>query len=371
MRLPPVVGLVVLMAAGCGGGAAPQPPRHEDGEVRVGAIISQTGVYAALGDEMERAMRLYLEEHGGELGGRPARLVVADDGGTAEQGRRAARELIERDRVDVITGLLASPVAEAVVAEAGRTPVVVANAGADDLGGPGVFRVSFTNHAHGHAAGRYAAQAHGRRPAVLMASDYSAGVETLDGFEEGYGAGKLERVLTPYGRTPDLAPYLARIPAEAELLYAFYAGGEAVAFAKAFRQLGYDARIDLLTCQNLTDEDVLAAVGPDAEGIVSVGLYAPGLENPENTAFVAKWQTRTGRNPSVVAVQSWDAMSLVDRAAARGGDLTAELGGVGELPSPRGPLRLDPATHDPVQNWYARQYQNGTNRVIATVPPKE
>ncbi|MFD2357439.1 ABC transporter substrate-binding protein [Nonomuraea ferruginea] len=74
-------------------------------------------------------MRLYLEEHGGELGGRPARLVVADDGGTAEQGRRAARELIERDRVDVITGLLASPVAEAVVAEAGRTPVVVANAG--------------------------------------------------------------------------------------------------------------------------------------------------------------------------------------------------------------------------------------------------
>lgn len=370
MRLPPVVGLVVLMVAGCGG-AAPQPARYADGEVRVGAIISQTGVYAMLGDEMEQAMRLYLEEHGGELGGRPARLVVADDGGTAERGRLAVRELVERDRVDVITGLLASPVAEAVVAEARGTPVVVANAGADELGGPGVFRVSFTNHAHGHAAGRYAAATYGRRPAVLMASDYSAGVETLDGFEEGYGAGQLERVLTPYGKTPDLAPYLARIPPEAELLYAFYAGGEAVAFAKAFKQLGYDTRIDLLTCQNLTDEDVLAAIGPDAEGIVSVGLYAPALGNPENTAFVSKWRTRTGRNPSAVAVQSWDAMRLVDRAAARGGDLTAALGGIGELPSPRGTLRLDPATHDPVQNWYVRQYQNGTNRVIATLPPKE
>jgi len=149
---------------------------------------------------------------------------------------------------------------------------------------------------------------------VLMASDYSAGIETLDGFEEGYGAGELPRILTPYGRTPDLAPYLERIPRDAELLYAFYAGGEAVAFAKAFRQLGYDARIDLLTCQHLTDEDVLSAVGRDAEGIVSVAAYAPGLENPENTAFVAKWQTRTGQNPSVVAVQSWDAMRLVDLA---------------------------------------------------------
>ncbi|MGI5267837.1 ABC transporter substrate-binding protein [Nonomuraea sp. CA-218870] len=371
MRLPPVVGLVVLMAAGCGGGSAPQPSQQEDGEVRVGVIVSQTGVFAMLGDEMEQAMRLFLEASGGELGGRPARLVVADDGGTPGQGRQAARRLIERDRVDVITGLLASPVAEAVVDEARGTPVVVANAGADELGGPGVFRVSFTNHEHGHAAGRYAAEAHGRRPAVLMASDYSGGVETLDGFEEGYGAGKLARILTPYGRTLDLAPYLARIPPEAELLYAFYAGGEAVTFAKAFKQLGYDARIDLLTGQNLMDEDVLAAVGPDAEGIVSVGLYAPALENPENTAFVARWQTRTGQNPSVVAVQSWDAMRLLDRAAARGGDLMTELGRVGELPSPRGALRLHPATHDPVQNWYARQYQNGTNRVIATIPPKE
>jgi branched-chain amino acid transport system substrate-binding protein len=373
MRLPPVVGLVVLLAAGCGGGAAPQPAQHEDGEIRVGAIISQTGVYAMLGDEMEQAMRLYLEENGGELGGRPARLVVADDGGSAEQGRRAAARLIERDRVDVITGLLASPVAEAVTDHARNagTPVVVANAGADGLGGPGVYRVSFTNHEHGHAAGRYAAEQYAGRRVVLMASDYSAGIETLDGFEEGYGAGELPRILTPYGRTPDLAPYLERIPRDAELLYAFYAGGEAVAFAKAFRQLGYDARIDLLTCQHLTDEDVLSAVGRDAEGIVSVAAYAPGLENPENTAFVAKWQTRTGQNPSVVAVQSWDAMRLVDLAVARGGDLTTALDRVRALPSPRGTLRLDPGTHDPVQNWYARQYQNGTNRVIATIPPKE
>ncbi|GGT21055.1 ABC transporter substrate-binding protein [Nonomuraea spiralis] len=359
-----VLGLVALMVAGCGGSV---PLAAEDEPVRVGAIISQTGVYATLGDDMETAMQLYLDDHGGLLGGRPARLVVADDASSPEIGAEQARKLIDGG-ADVLTGLIASPVAVSVVKEAaGDIPVVIANAGADQLGGPGVFRVSYTNRAHGYAAGRYAAEHYAGQDVALMASDYSAGVETLDGFAEGYGAGPLKRILTPFGGQADLEPYLARIPRGARLLYAFYAGGEAIAFVKAFKRFG-DARIKLLACQNLADEDVLRAVGRDAEGMVSVGLWSPALENPDNAAFVARWRARTGRNPSAVALQSWDAMRLVDRAAAAGGDLTRALAGVGELDGPRGPFKLD-AAHDPVQNWYVRQYQNGVNRIIATIPP--
>ncbi|MGN9843038.1 ABC transporter substrate-binding protein [Nonomuraea sp. H19] len=367
MRVP-VLGLVVLMVAGCGGSLP--PPDEDNPPVKVGAIISQTGVYAMLGDDMETAMRLYLDDHGDTLGGHPATLVVADDAGNPEEGQKQARRLIEDERVDVITGLIASPVAEAVVKAAGRTPVVIANAGADALGGPNVFRVSYTNHAQGYAAGRYAAERYGRRNVVLMASDYSAGIETLGGFTDGYGAQPLKRILTPYGSPADLAPYLAQIPPQAELLYAFYAGAEAVMFARAFKQLGYDARIELLTSQNLTDEDVLRAIGPDAEGITSVGMYSPALDNPDNAAFVAGWRARTGRTPSAVALQSWDAMRLIDAALDGGRDLARELAEVGELAGPRGPFRLD-ARHNPVQNWYVRQYQNGVNRVIATIPPQQ
>ncbi|UBU13209.1 ABC transporter substrate-binding protein [Nonomuraea gerenzanensis] len=370
MRAPvlglPVVGLAVLMAAGCGGTVP--PPDEDTLPVKIGAIISQTGVYAMLGDDMETAMRLYLDDHGGRLGGRRAELLVADDAGVPEQARKEARRLIDAEEVDVLTGLIASPVAVSVVEEAGRTPVVVANAGADELDGPNVFRVSYTNHAHGHAAGRYAAERYGRSGAVLMASDYSAGVETLAGFTEGYGAEPLKRILTPYGRVTDLRPYFEQIPRQARLLFAFYAGGEAVAFTRAFKQLGYDSRLDLLACMNLTDEDVLRAVGPDAEGVTSVGMYSPALDNPDNAAFVARWRARTGRNPSAVALQSWDAVRLIDAALARGGELTRALGEVGELAGPRGRFRLD-GTHNPVQNWYARQYENGVNRVISTIPP--
>jgi branched-chain amino acid transport system substrate-binding protein len=373
MRVPvlglPVAGFLVLMAAGCGG--AVPPPDGDERPVEVGAIITQTGVYAALGDEMETAMRLYLEEHGGRLGGRPARLVVADDAGSPDRARQEARRLIE-DGADVLTGLISSPVAVAVADEAGEAtgpvPVVVANAGADELTGPHVFRVSYTNHEHGRAAGRYAAERYAGRAVVLMASDYQAGVETLRGFTAGYGAEPLARVMTPPGTVTGFEEHFARVPAEAELLFAFYAGGEAVAFARAYKQLGYDAKVPLLACMNLTDEDVLRAIGPDAEGITSVGMYAPSLGNPDNAAFVARWRTRTGRNPSAVALQGWDAMRVIDAALARGGDLARRLGELGELAGPRGPFRLNDQ-HDPVQNWYARKYQNGVNSVIATIPP--
>jgi branched-chain amino acid transport system substrate-binding protein len=363
MRVP-VLGLVALMVAGCGG-AMPLP--DEDEPVQVGAIVSQTGVYAALGDDMETAMRLYLVDHSGLLGGRPAKLMVGDDEGSPEIGREQARKLIDAG-ADVLTGLIASPVAVSVVGEANGTPVVIANAGADQLGGPGVFRVSYTNHDHGYAAGRYAAEHYAGKGVVLMASDYSAGVETLNGFIEGYGARPIKRIMTPFGRQADLEPYFEQIPADAGLLYAFYAGGEAVSFVKEFRRLGYAERIKLLACQNITDEDVLRAIGADAEGIVSVGLYSPALESPENASFVARWRAKTGRNPSAIALQSWDAMRLIDQAVGAGGDLTKALAGVGDLGSPRGTFRLD-ATHNPVQNWYAREYQNGVNRVIATIPP--
>lgn len=366
MRVTTTV-VLVLALAGCGGEAL---QGEQDSTVKVGAIISQTGVYSALGDDMEAAMRLYLDEHGGKLGGKKAELIVADDAGNPETGQQRARQLTLQDKVDVITGLIASPVAVAVVKEAGaqNTPVVVANAGADSLGGPGVFRVSFTNYAHGYAAGKYAASHYAKEGAVLMGADYSAGTETLKGFTAGFGAAPVKEILTPFGKTQNFEKYLGEIPAEAKFVYAFYAGGEAITFAKNFKQYGYAAKVKLLTCQNLTDEDVLQAIGADADGITSVGLYSPALDNAENVAFVGKWKAKTGKNPSVVAVQSWDAMQLIDKAAALG-PLRDSLGKVGSVSSPRGAFTLDPTTHDPVQNWYARTYEDGVNRVIATIPP--
>ncbi|NUR87938.1 MAG: ABC transporter substrate-binding protein [Nonomuraea sp.] len=360
MRVPVVLAVLVLVA-GCG--ASPTMQAGHDPVLKVGAIVSRTGVYAALGDEMAAAMRLYLEQHGGRLGGREADLVVADDAGNPETGARAAGQLIA-DGASVLTGLLSSPVAVAVVKRAGQTPVVIANAGANALGGPGVYRVSFTNREHGYAAGRYAAEHFGREGAVLMAPDYSAGVETLDGFQAGYGAKPLARILTPFDRTRSFAGYLDRIPDGAKFVYAFYAGDEAITFARDY------TGPTLLTCQNLTDEDVTRAIGSRAEGMTSVGMYAPTLPGKENADFVALWRARTGRNPSDVAVQSWDAMRLIDLAAGRNADVAEGLAQIREIPSPRGPLSFD-ATHNPVQNWYVREYQNGENRVISTIYPRK
>src|SRR5262249_53378797 len=50
------------------------------GKVKIGVVVPQSGVYATVGNELKRAWELWLERHGGKLGGREVTSVVADEG---------------------------------------------------------------------------------------------------------------------------------------------------------------------------------------------------------------------------------------------------------------------------------------------------
>jgi branched-chain amino acid transport system substrate-binding protein len=99
-----------------------QPP------IRVGASISQTGPYAAPGQNQLRGYRLcvkHTNEKGGVLG-RKLELVVEDDQSQPATAARIYEKLITQDRADAILGPYASPITEAVadVNEKHRMPMV-------------------------------------------------------------------------------------------------------------------------------------------------------------------------------------------------------------------------------------------------------
>jgi branched-chain amino acid transport system substrate-binding protein len=322
-----------------------------------------------------------------KLGGHPAQITIADDAGSPETGKQKAKELITRDGVDVLMGVVASPIGAAVAqeAKASEVPVVISNAGANDITAGDVsdfvWRTMFLNHTFGYAAGIYAAENVSKSGAVLMASDYSAGAEILAGFRDGYAAAggedPIAEILTPFGKTQNFQPYFAQIPADASFVYAFYAGGEAITFVKDWDGFGYKAKIPLIAGQALTDEDVLPSMGDAALDIVTVALYSPALDNEANVAFVEGWREAYQVNPSAVAVATWDALQAIDLAAATlDGDVTpagiaAGLAAGETINSPRGDFQFD-AAHNPAQPWYARRLEkvNGeyVNTVIATIP---
>jgi branched-chain amino acid transport system substrate-binding protein len=63
------------------------------------------------GLQIDRAMRLYMKEHEKDLPpGVKLELVVKDDGGpNADAAKRLAQELIVRDKVNLIAGLVWTP----------------------------------------------------------------------------------------------------------------------------------------------------------------------------------------------------------------------------------------------------------------------
>jgi branched-chain amino acid transport system substrate-binding protein len=379
-----------LSLTACGGAAAGGGSSSGSGgdSIKVGLLISQTGVYSPIGQEMKRAVDLYMDEHGNKLGGRKAEVVAADDAGNPETAKQKAKELIGRDQVDVVTGIISSPVGATVAKEAAasKVPVVIANAGANGITAgdvsPYVWRAAFSTHQLGYSAGLYAAEHHGKTGAVLMGADYAGGTEVLAGFLAGYkaagGSDPLAKIMTPFGKTQNFQPYLAKIPSQAKFVYAFYAGGEAITFVKNWDQFGYKAKFPLIGAQNLTDEDVLPAIGDAAIGVTTVGVYSPALDNDANKQFVELWRKKYNAKPSIIAVQTWDAMQLIDQAAAKvEGDVTAEslakaFPNAGTVTSPRGDFDLEAKSHNPNQKFYARTLEKKggeyVNTVVATVP---
>ena len=78
-------------------------------ELRIGYISPVTGIFAAVGKDMVDGFQMYLDEHGGKLGGMDVKFIVEDDQGKPDAGVTKARKLILQDKVHMfIGGLLAS-----------------------------------------------------------------------------------------------------------------------------------------------------------------------------------------------------------------------------------------------------------------------
>jgi branched-chain amino acid transport system substrate-binding protein len=345
--------------------------------LRVGLLAPMSGVYALLGNQIRQGFQLYLDEREGVFGGRPVTTVDADEGEQADTGVRSALRLLNQDHVDVVVGIVSSAVALGVrdLFHQQRVPLVIANAGANALTGqswsPYIFRTSFSNRQPDFALGHYVFENVTSDGVFLIAPDYTAGREHLDGFREAYeaaGGMVLGDALPPFARTRDYSPYLDRIRASgAQAVIAFFNGGEAVSFVRQYHQYRLHDELPLLGAGHLTDETILPAQGETASGIRTSLHYALDLRHQRNQSFVAAYEAAHAQAPTVHAVQAYDAAQLLDRSVSElEGDtsdadrMVEAMEGVGEIDSPRGTFTLD-RNHNPVQYFYLREVIDGTN----------
>jgi branched-chain amino acid transport system substrate-binding protein len=382
-------GVLTLAIAACGGGSLGGDDGGDDGggggdggggTIKVGLVIPQAGVYTPLGEDMQQGWELYLEQNDGMLGGYEVETVIADEGEGPDTGVPAIQRVLQQEDVDVVVGIVNSATALGAADQftEAQKVLIIANAGAGaitgDAASPYVWRTSFTNAQIAAAMGEHLA-AEGVGPVYVMAPDYAAGQEVVDGFIAAYeeGGGTVAgQALTPFGTTQDYQPFLSPIQSSgAGATFVFYSGGEAVSFVQQYDQFGLKDSIPLYGSGFLTEGSVLDAQGESAVGVQTTLHYSTEIDNEANQEFVAAYEEAYGELPTVFGMTTFDtanvlAAALEETEGLSGDEISAALDGLGEIEdSPRGPWSFNGQT--PEQSIYLREVTDEGGTLINSV----
>jgi len=340
--------------------------------VKIGIITTYSGPTAGQGDQLDKGYKLYLKLNGDKLppGVKVEPIFRDDTGANPDAAKRLAQELIVRDKVQFLTGVVWTPNAAAMApltAEA-KVPFVIANAAGwpITLSSPYVARVSFTLPQSALPLGQWAAKKYKR--AYIVVSDFAPGHEAEEAFTKGFkdaGGEIVGGARVPMANT-DFIPYMQRVKdAKPDVLFAFNpAGKQATAQMKAFADLGLaQSGIKYIGTGDITTDEELQNMGDAALGVMTVHHYSAAADRPANKAFVAAYKKEYGEklNPGFMAVGAWDAMDVIFHAIReQKGKIDPEktmqiISNYKSANSPRGPIAIDPETRDIIQNEYLRE----------------
>jgi branched-chain amino acid transport system substrate-binding protein len=384
MRVLGRISLVVLVAAGML--AVSMPQALGAGPIKIGFMAPYVGVYTKLGKDMDKGFRLYLDQVGWKAGGRKIELIKTDTEGKPPLGPTKVRELVEKDKVDLLAGIVHSGVAYSIrdyVTEK-KIPLILTNAGAPKLTGEKksayIFRVSFANGQQDLAGGWYAYNKLGLRKVAVLAPDYSAGHDKANGFMKYFKAsgGKVVKQIYPPMGTQDFAPYLAeirKIAKDIDGTWAFFAGSMSIRFITQYAEYGLNKDAPLFVIGDTVDDAFLPSMRKAALGIKNYLHYAVTLDTPENKKFVAAYEKKYKQEPSMFSEQGYVGAKVIVEA------INAVGGKIGDRPkflaalkkvaftAPRGPFRFD-ANQNVIENVYIRKVAKVDGKLLNVVIDK-
>lgn len=345
-------------------------PSFAQDAAKIGVILPMTGPFASTGRQVEAGIRAYMALNGDTAGGKKIELIVRDDAGTADQTRRIAQELVVNDGVSMLMGFGLTPLALAVapVLNQAKIPAIITSATTSAIMKQSEFyaRTSMAGPQSAVPVASWAVE-NGLKRVVTLVTDYGPGHDIEKGFTDQFkkeGGEIVEAVRVPL-QNPDFAPFLQRVrDSKPDAIFVFVPSGVGSLFMKQFADRGLaDAGIKLIATGDVTDDDLLNAIGDPALDVITGHFYSAAHDSAENKAFVAEVKKlANGMRPNFMAVGGYDAMHLAYAALEKtGGDtdgtkLIEAMKGM-EWTSPRGAISIDPSTRDIVQDIYIRKVE--------------
>jgi branched-chain amino acid transport system substrate-binding protein len=386
-------GIAISRRALLAGGAALSMPSVRQAfaqtsePLKIGFLTVNTGPLAAGGKQQEEGAAFFLKERGGMIAGRKIELITQDTAGNPSQARAKTQELVERYKVPVMIGPLATNEALAMdgYVRDSKVPLITTTSAATvDLKAhpvnPWVLHAFGTAPQVTYPLGDYAAKTLGYKRMAIVAEDFTYGYEGAGGFQLAFEAagGKIVQKLWPPLNAPEYAPYLAQIKTDIDGIYMGFAGSNPLRFLKQFSEYGLKGKLAVLGNTTSTDEGILKLMGDEAADVYSAGWYAAGLETEDNKKFVAGINAEYQHDPGFYTAGPYTALLIIEEALkATGGntdDAAAFLKAMHDVRltrGPIGPVRLD-EYGTPILDIYIRKVArlNGkpVNTILKTYP---
>jgi branched-chain amino acid transport system substrate-binding protein len=347
--------------------AAPALLAQARAPIKIGHLNSFTGGIAYAAAASYNAMEMYFDSINWTVAGRKIEIIKEDDQFNPQVGLQKAKKLIESDKVDLLAGVQASNVALAVLnyMKQQKAFYVVTGAGTDAITWdryPYLFRTSISAFQLSTPMADYVYD-HLGKETITCSSDYAGGRDVATQFKGPYlkRGGKILKEIWPPLGTTDFSPYLTDIKSiNPPVTYDFMPGADAVRFIQQYSEFGLKEKMPL-TGFTIIDSQTISALGKHAVGIISALTYIDTVDNPESKKFAADYQAKYKASPDLFADYGYvGARALAEALKAVDGDASnkdklAEAMTKLKFNAPRGPFRMDPATHNPVQDIYICQ----------------
>ena len=330
-------------------------------KVKIGFITTLSGPQGVIGEYMKNSVELALDQLGRKMAGLDVEVFYGDDQVKPDVGKQVAEEMLKKQQVDFVAGIIWSNVMLAVaptVTEAGKI-MVGTNAGPHELAGKQCselfFTTSWQNDDTPEAMGKVM-QDQGITDVYLMAPNYAAGKDMLNGFKRSYKGRIVDEVYTRLGQT-DYQAELSQLRAKnPKAVFVFYPGGMGISFLRQYSEAGLRGQFPLYSVYTV-DEISITALKHAALGQYETRYWSPDLKNPANQKYVSEYRKRFGKMPVFYGAQSYDGIMLIDSAVrAVKGNLANTKGMIAamrkaDFASTRGKFSYN-SNHFPIQNFY-------------------
>jgi len=324
----------VVLTAAVGIGAA-----NAADKIKIGVTATLEGTYTVLGEDGMRGYELALKAHGGKTGGREIETVVGSTDASPDSAIRAAKKLVEQDKVDVLISPLSGaegiavrdysktqPQITVINASSGAVETTYGDPSAGVTPSPTFYRFNMDG-AQWHAGlGDYIYNVKHYKKIATIGEDYAFVYTQVMGLVVDYckaGGQISKRLWVPLG-TKDFASYIPQLLSEdVDAIYLGLGGADAVNFLNQYQHAGGNAH--LIGGSIMVDQTVLSSKGKAKDALVGTPAASGLADNdpsPKWQAFVKAYRAMPKEgyfknpfgSPSLLAISYYNSADAVFKA---------------------------------------------------------